>query len=151
MTSPRKMMGFENPGDVQVRIRVREWDGAKLALWRSLYAWEIAATQAVEILQRCGHMEGCPGKTEETEPCLKDCPDREIRMSALVILNAARQFAPIHAIRPADQPYYAPTREYFSEVYGLMLAGQTELASLRGSSITPPQNEDAPKALPEKI
>jgi hypothetical protein len=75
-------------------------------------------------------MEGCAGKTSETSPCLPDCPDRELRASALVILNAARQFAPLDARRQADGPYYAPSRESFSETMAELGACQFEIDAL---------------------
>jgi hypothetical protein len=124
-------MGFETPGDQRVPVPVRDWNGLKLALWRSKVAWEITAREAGEIIDRCGHMAGCPGKQDETEPCLHDCPDRELRMSALVILNAARMFAPLDARKPADAPYSAPSREYFSEVIAALGMAQLENEALR--------------------
>jgi hypothetical protein len=151
---PHKMMGYEVPGDQKVPVPIRDWNAMKLALWRSKVAWEIAMRQAIEILGRCDHAEGCPGKDDEGEPCLLDrystekdgtqvliergCPDRELRMSALVILNAGRQFAPVDARRPADAPYFAPSREYFSEVMASLVSAQTELEALRAKLGTPP-------------
>ena len=123
-------------------IDSRVWFGQKLALWRSKVGWDIAAKQAAEIVGRCSHMTGCPAESTETEPCLPDCPDREIRMSALVVLNAARQFAPPSASKLANQPYTAPSREYFSDVVGELAACQAEIETLRGTVVTmPPPNE----------
>lgn len=127
----------------------RVWFGAKLALWRSKVGWEIAVKQAAEIVARCSHMTGCPAESVETEPCLADCPDREIRMSALVVLNAARDFAPPNASKLANQPYMAPSREYFSAAVADLAACQAELEALRGTVVTmPPPNE--PPQLKEK-
>jgi hypothetical protein len=170
----RKMMGLEIPGDERVPVPARDWRGMKLALWRSKAAWEMAECAAREIVERCKHVEGCPGAVVETEPCLpyryekspqgvdetdeaytkrpgalvqQGCPDREQRMSALTILNAARMFGPIDARRPADEPYYAPSREYFSEVLGDLGAAQAELEVLRGGvqQVTlPTPNEQEP-------
>lgn len=134
----QKMMGFDTPGDQRVPVPVRDWNAMRLALWRSKVSWDIVVQAAAELVERCAHMEGCPGKSVETEPCLQDCPDRELRMSALVILNAARQFAPADARKPADAPYYAPSREYFSEVLAELVVAQTELEVLRGSAVTEP-------------
>ena len=152
---PGKMMGFETPGDQRVPISVRDWNGMKLALWRSKYAWDIAARAASEIVDGCRHTEGCAGEHIETEPCLSSCPDREARMSALVVLNAARMFAPIEARRPADQPYFAPSREYFSEVMAELATTQIErdvlLDALRatGAATTPsPPPNPEPSVLP---
>jgi hypothetical protein len=127
----KKMMGLVTPGDDKVNISVRQWDGMKRQLWRSKHSWEIAQREAASLVERCAHMEGCAGKTDETAPCLVDCPDRELRMSALVILNAARQFAPLNAVRLAEGPYYAPSREHFSEVIAEFAACQVELEALR--------------------
>ncbi len=129
---PRKMMGFTSPGDQRVPIPVRDWNGLKLALWRSKVAWGIVEGQAEEILGRCEHSDGCPAVHDETQPCVSECPDRELRMSALVILNAARMFASIDARRPASEPYIAPSREYFSEIVAELGAAQMELEVLRG-------------------
>lgn len=155
---PRKMMGFVSPGDQRVPIMVRDWSAMKLALWRSKTGWEIAAREAAAILDRCRHADGCPATEDETKPCLSDvyakeaqlesetddeyaqragvrtqegCPDREQRMSALVVLNAARMFAPVDVRRPANEPYFAPSREYFSEVLSDLGAAQIELEVLR--------------------
>lgn len=127
------MMGLESPGDQKVAISVRDWDALKRALWRSKIALEITARQALVILEECSHMPLCPGKTNENEPCFAGCVDREKRMSALVILNAARQLAPVDARKPAEGPYYAPTREYFSETLSALAAAQAEIEILRAA------------------
>lgn len=127
----RRLMGFETPGDQQVPVTVRDWEALRRAVWRSAVGWEIADKQAVEILERCEHVEGCPGETSETEACMQECRDRETRMSALVILNAARQHAPTDARKPADGPYFAPSREYFSEVLSSLHTAQVENIRLR--------------------
>jgi hypothetical protein len=151
-TRADQLMGMATPGDEKASVLVRHWEGMKRALWRSRVAWEIAQREATNLLAGVSHMEGCPGKTDETASCLPDCPDREVRMSALVILNAARQFAPLDA-RRQDGPYYAPSREHFSEVIAELGACQAELESLRGSTVTtpmatvasPPQLKEEPK------
>lgn len=149
--NPSKMMGFESLGDQRVPIAVRDWNGLKLALWRSKVAWDIALRAAAEIIDRCEHAEGCPGKESETTPCLPYCSDRELRMSALVILNAARMFAPIDARRSANDPYLAPSREYFSEVVAELASAQAELEALRAAGVempAPPENTEQ-RVLPE--
>jgi hypothetical protein len=74
----------------------------------------------------------CPGKTSEVEPCFSGCVDREKRLSANVILAAVRQLtAAVNARKPADAPYYAPTREYFSETLSALAAAQAEIEILR--------------------
>jgi len=172
---PKQLMGFETPGDQKVSVTVRDWEAMRRAIWRSAIAWEIVVHEADEILDRCKHVEGCPGIESETEACLQDkygrpqtshgklrafllvcwavlvalfvkrpvsdtapqviishgCPDREIRMSALVILNAARQHSPTDATKPSDGPYFAPSREYFSEVLSSLHAAQVENQELR--------------------
>ena len=129
------MMGFNTPGDQRVPVTVRDWNALKLALWRSKVAWEITAREASVVLARCRHDRDCPGAKVETEPCLQ-LPDREIRMSALVMLGAARQFMPTVAVRPANAPYYAPSREYFSEVLAELAAAQVELEVLRSKDMS---------------
>jgi hypothetical protein len=144
-TSPRKMMGLDVPADQKVAIPARTWSAVKLAMWRSRTGWEIALRAAVDMVQRCAHTEGCPGEANETEPCLPSCPDREQRMSALVVLNAARMFAPVEARKPAGEAYSAPSREFFSEIVGELLALQAELEALHtiGVTVSPPQNTEA--------
>jgi hypothetical protein len=131
VTSNREMLGHDSPSDKKVPVRVGDWDAMKRALWRSRGFAEIAATQAVSIIEQCDHLEGCPGASSEDEPCEAGCPDREMRMSALVILAAARQLAPANARKPADGPYFAPTREYFSEVLAAFSVMQIENELLR--------------------
>jgi hypothetical protein len=133
--------GLETPGDKKVQVTVRDWDGMKRAVWRSKTGWDIVLREATERLAACAHMTGCPGRPAsdseddraraEKEPCLKDCPDLEMRLSMLVIINAARQCAPKIAPRPADAPYFAPTREYFSDVLAALTAAQLELEALK--------------------
>jgi len=84
----------------------------------------------------------------------RGCPDRETRASALVILGAARMFAPIDARQLAREPYFAPSREFFSEVMSELAAAQAELETiyeaLRTAGIpvpTPPANAP-PNTLP---
>jgi hypothetical protein len=143
----QKMMGFEVPGDKKVPVTVRDWSAMKLALWRSRGLAEIAVREATEIVNHCKHLGGCLGASDETEPCFSPtfhmndagatevqspgCPDREVRMSALVILNAARQLAPADARKPSTEPYFAPSREYFSEVIAALSAAQMEAELLR--------------------
>jgi len=127
---PKKLMGFETPADQRVPVSVREWTAMKLAMWRSFVAFEIAAREAVEIIARCRHAEKCPGENSESAPCWANCPDRELRMSALVILNAARSFAPVDARKP-NEPYFAPSRERFSEVMAELGVAQIERDALR--------------------
>jgi hypothetical protein len=122
----------------QTKIDNRVWFGTKLALWRSKVGWEIAVKQATEILARCRHADGCAGDKDEQAPCQADCPDREVRMSALVVLNAGRQFAPLNASKLAQQPYVMPSREYFSAVIAELAAAQAELEVLRGTVVTMP-------------
>ena len=163
----RKMVGLETPGDQRIPVTVRDWDAMKRAIWRGAQGWEIVARQAITILEQCAHIEGCPGETSETETCLQDryenqvrvqsgCPDRELRMSALVILNAARQFAPTVAPKPADSQYFAPSREYFSEVLSSLAASEVEIARLReelreatASDASTASTEPPPPPLPQ--
>lgn len=129
-----KLMGLDNPGDQKVPITVRDWDALKRGLWRSKTALEIAERQALVILENCSHVLLCPGKTDETQTCFRGCVDREKRLSAAVILNAARQLIPADARKPADSPYYAPSREYFSETLSALAAAQAEIEILRAAS-----------------
>lgn len=151
-------MGFVSPGDEKRAVPARDWAAMRLALWRSRVGWEITARAAAEILDRCEHLPGCPGKDNDSVPCIHDeyrapmerspsdaeegrlpspqlvskgCPDREQRASALTILSAAQAFAPLDARRPADGPYFAPSREYFSEVLSDLAIAQTENDALR--------------------
>ena len=151
MMNPKKSMGLEVSGDQKVPVRARDWDAMKRAVWRSRTGFEIIEREIAVILDRCAHLDGCPGASDETAPCLGGlrmwngrnvdgsndnggeigCPDREIRASALVVLNVARQHMPVTARRPADAPYFAPSREYFSEVLAELAATQIELARLQ--------------------
>lgn len=154
--NPQKMMGLQAPDDQRVPVPVRDWQALKLALWRSRTSWTIAERAAREILRQCRHTDGCPGATDFETPCTGHptfsedqtgdarlsveagaCPDRELRASALVILGAARQFAPIDASRPAAAPYFAPSREYYSEIMAELATAEAELVALRGDTATP--------------
>lgn len=136
-----KMMGLMTPGDQKATIQVRDWEALKLGLWRSKRAWEIAQGAAEDIVRHCKHESECAGKTDESAPCRPTCPDREIRMSALVILSAGRQLAPVEARKPADGPFFAPSRERYSEVCAELAAAYAELDTLRGSAVISPTPE----------
>ena len=137
------MMGLDDPGAQRVSISVRDWNAMKLAMWRSKAAWEVVIRAATEIVSGCVHAEGCEGKDLNEEPCLPTCPDREVRMSALVVLGAAGMFAPIDARKVAQEQYWAPTREYYSAVIAECASAQAELEAaleaLRAAGIEPPQ------------
>ncbi len=154
MSSAQKMMGFESPSDQKVPVRVGDWNALKLAAWRSRFGFGAVEQAAINIIERCKHSEGCAGAEEPTEPCLPSCPDRELRMDAFVILNSARTYSPSNARKPGDGSYFAPSREYFSEVLAELAATQLENAALRealrraGVEPPPPPNEDlTPKRL----
>jgi hypothetical protein len=74
-------------------------------------------------------------------------------MSTLVILNAARMFAPFDARRAASDPYFAPSREYFSEMIAELGATQIEIevlrATLRDAGLEVPTPPPVDQALPE--
>jgi hypothetical protein len=156
MTSTKKMLGFDSPSDQKVPVRVGDWNALKLALWRGRMGWEIAAHAATEIIERCQHTSGCLGESDELEPCLPSCPDREARMSALVVLNAARTCVPADARKPPEgSAYFAPSREYFSEVIAALAVAQIENEALHEalrragvvSPVPPPSEELTPKRL----
>jgi len=147
-----RMMGVVSESDRRYSVSVRDWDAMKRALWRSKVAWDIAQREAEALVKRAAHMEGCAGKDDETASCLADCPDRELRLSALVILNAARQLTQAGVSRPADAPFFAPSRELYSEILGELAACHAELEALRGAKVTEPpavEPEKSPKQLKE--
>lgn len=81
----------------------------------------VAATDEPAPLRMAGKVDTRPNA----------CPDREKRLSALVILNAARQFAEIDARQPAEGHYFAPSREHYSAVMSELGATQIALDELR--------------------
>jgi hypothetical protein len=142
---PLKQQGYITDADKKVAVAVRDWNAMKLAVWRSKYAWDIVTREAQSLVDRAAHMEGCPAKEDkEAATCLADCPDRELRLSALVILGAARQFAPVQATRIADAPFVAPSRERYSEVIAELGACQAQLAAIAktGALPIPPSIEE---------
>lgn len=153
---PHKMMGFEDPGAQKVQVPVRAWNAMKLGLWRSKTALEIIIRAAGEIVARCEHADDCLAKENESVPCSMACRDRQIRASALVVLGAARMFAPVDARQLAREPYHAPSREFFSEVMSELAAAQAELEALRevmrvaGLQVSGPSPNEKPPALPAR-
>src|SRR5579871_3972974 len=135
---PLKQQGYTTESDKKVAVAVRDWNAMKLAVWRSKHAWDIVAREAQALVDRAAHMEGCPAKDEkETATCLPDCPDRELRLSALVILGASRQFAPVQATRIAAAPFVSPSRERYSEVIAELGACQAQLAAIAQTTPLP--------------
>jgi len=154
MSPTRHMLGLDAPGDQKVSVPVRNWTALRLALWRSKIGWGIVERAAIEVLMRCLHTENCPGAGVETEPCLPSCPDRELRMDALVILNAARTCAPRVARQP-NEPYFAPSREYFSEVLTELETTKIELEAMhealrRAGVATPAPPPEEASVLPTR-
>lgn len=127
---PRKMMGFEAPGDQRVPVSLRDWTAMKLGAWKAKFALENTALKAIAIIKRCRHEKDCPGATDETAPCFAGCQDREVRMDALVILNNARVFMPVNANQP-HEPYFAPSREKYTETLTQLGAAEVERDTLR--------------------
>ncbi len=136
------MLGLDP--ELQTKVDNRVWFAQRLALWRSKVAWDIAVKQASEIVQRCRHEHGCDGAKDDGAPCLAECPDREIRMSALVVLGAGLQFAPVSAAKVLAQPFSAPGREYFTSIVAELAACQAELEILRGTVVAVPAPNEAP-------
>lgn len=138
---PAKQTGLVTEGDHKVSVQVRQWNALKLAIWRCRYAFDIIQREAKNLVERAAHMEGCPAIKSETEQCLPDCPDRELRLSALVILGAARQFAPVNANKIADGPFMAPSRERYSEIIAELAICQAQLAAIDPALLpAPPPN-----------
>jgi len=146
----RRLLGLETDADKVVTISIRHWEAMRLALWRSKVAWDAVEPQALLLLEQCAHVDGCPGAKDRFAPCGPHCPDRERRLSALVILAAARQFAPVQARKP-EAAYIAPSREHFSEVLAELTVVRAELDALRaqGHTVTPSPNGDTPPQLKE--
>lgn len=160
----RQQMGFETAADQRVQISMRDWDALRRAIWRSSMGWEAVMRSASDILQRCRHVEGCPGQHDETVSCSgrppsfenpnapqeAACPDRETRMDALVIMTAARMYSPTDARRPANDPFIAPSREYYSEILAALVVAQAQLEALRaaGVEIPEPPSKGGTLALP---
>ena len=138
---PREVMGLEIPGDEKVTIPARHWHALKLDVWRGKTGWNIVLREVSSVLEGCRHVDGCLGATVETEPCDVRCPDRERRMSALVILNAARMYSPVKA-PGVNEPYFAPSREHFSEVVAALAAAESErdalMALVQSAGLAPP-------------
>lgn len=154
MTSRSEMLGLDDPGDKKIGVRVREWNALKLAVWRCKFGLGAIEQAAINIIERCKHSEECPGAEDATEPCLQSCPDRELRMDALVMLNSARTYSPADARKPAEGVYFSPSREYFSEVFAELAATQIENVALREAlrragvePPSPPNEELTPKRL----
>lgn len=153
----RRMMGLDSPADQKIPVSVRDWQAMKLAIWRSKAGWDIIARTALDVIARCKHVQHCPGLNDEKEPCYANCQDREMRMSALVTLNVTRQFAAIDARKPSADPYFAPSRELYSEVIAELGRLQIENDALREALKTagveapaPPPNEVQELRLPKQ-
>lgn len=141
---PKTLRGEKTPSDQKFPVTVRDWNALKQAAWRSKTLSEITAREAQLLIDSCDHVDACGAREIESEPCDPRCPDRERRMSALVILNAARQLAPEDARRPADEPYFAPSREYYSEVLAALASAQIEIkilqSAMRDAGLQVPQH-----------
>jgi hypothetical protein len=145
-----KLQGFEP--DTKVTIDSRHWDALKRTVWRMQTSWRFVERAASEILARCRHADGCPGTLDTTAPCLRECPDRETRMDALVICSNASGFI-VNAVGqlPATS-YTPPTREHYDLIVAAAVTAEEELDALKlknESSHAEPPDTEYPPALPE--
>lgn len=143
--SQEKMQGF-GP-ETKVTIDSRHWDALKRTVWRMQTSWRFVEGAAAAILSRCRHAEGCPGALNMTEPCLRECPDRETRMDALVICSNASGFALTPVGQSHATSYTPPTREHYDLIVAAAVTAEEELDVLRNGSST--SDTEHPPALPE--
>lgn len=119
-TEPCLTDRYEEASPTALEVRVERTSPVRSVI-AAIVKWFGRRTRAIEVHET-------PQRTSVLVS--RGCPDRELRMSALVILNAARQHAPVDAARPVDE-YFAPSREYFSSVLSSLAAAQIEIEELR--------------------
>lgn len=104
--------------DEKVPVSVRVWEGMRRSLARLMLTCAQMKREGDEMLSRCRHAPGCPGEKSELEACLADCPDREWRLSALVIrANAGAHVGAFRLPRVGPDDILAPpSREFLDRM-----------------------------------
>ncbi len=140
------MLGFQP--DAKVTIDARHWEALRRIVWRMKVAWGFVEQECLALVATCRHVDGCRGAVESTEPCRAECPDRQTRLSALVVLANAREFARADARKPGAS-YIPPTREYFDAIVSDLVAAEVALDEVRrkvvaATELVPALTEPAP-------
>ena len=111
-----EMQGYEKPETVT--IDAKRWHGLRRQLVRLVLGFRYTDKEIARILEACRHASGCPAVADRTVPCLRECPDREIHLSALVIKHNAEAYSLLQRglpLRP-DGEYHPPSRETYDAV-----------------------------------
>jgi hypothetical protein len=123
-TTNAQLQGFGRSEKVQ--IDARRWFALRRQLVRMVLGWRHMGRESERILAACRHAESCPATADSSRPCLAECPDREVWLSALVISHNAAEFTTIVRGLPMrlDGDYSPPQRETWDAIV-------TELEALR--------------------
>jgi len=113
-----QLLGFQ--AEEKVTIDAKRWQGVRRQLVRLVIGWRYAEKEASRILEVCRHAEGCLGASDRSKPCLPACPDREMRLSALVIQRNAEQYAMVRETLGlplrVEGEFHPPSRETWDAV-----------------------------------
>jgi len=133
MSSPQdQILGFQP--ESKVSIDARHWESLKRIVWRMKTSWGFVESECRDLIASCQHAEGCLGADDIREPCLSSCPDRQTRLSALVIYANAREFISVNAPKPTSIEgggYIPPTREFFDLVLSELVVAHAELDDMK--------------------
>lgn len=102
------------------KIPGRYWEGVRRTLARLLETSAQVVRECDEMLQWCEHAEGCKGKDSPTEPCLRECPHREFRISFAVIrANMMQHVGKYKLPSPTTEGILLPvSREFLDSMIG---------------------------------
>lgn len=111
-----------------VPISARSWKAIRRQMVRMVQGYRHVEREIDRVLASCRHADGCPAVRDRKLPCLADCPDREVWLSALVIRGNAEQYTILQSQLPrrVTGDYSPPSREKFDAIMG-------ELEVLRGA------------------
>jgi hypothetical protein len=123
-----KLQGFVE--DEKIEVSTAWLEAMRRSLARVMLTCEQISYECGEMLTRCVHSPECPGKSDETVPCEPHCPDREWRLSALVIRRNCQQHVEkvgkVTLPRTADGILLPPPREFIEHI-----VAQNELLSAK--------------------
>jgi hypothetical protein len=150
--SSDQLLGFQKPE--MVSVDAKKWQAVRRQLVRLVIGWRYAAKESGRILETCRHADGCRAAAgDHTAPCLPACPDREVRLSALVIAHNAELYAMLRETMGlplrVDGDFHPPSRETWDAVVSELEAvreGKDVLneimdAMARGQTIKPSWTE----------
>jgi hypothetical protein len=111
-----KLQGFQ--ADEKVAVKVRTWEGIRRTLANMMETAVQVVRECDEQLERCKHAPGCTAQGGLVDPCPPECPDREFRLSALVIRANFARYVGMYTLPKGNSEGVTlpPAREFLDQM-----------------------------------